>query len=297
MTTRRRFLTILAGAALLPNLASATASWRGIALGANAQIILEHPDADALIASAVTEIDRLESLFSLYRDSQLARLNRNGRLVDPAPEMLELLSICSALNARTGRAFDPTIQPLWALYAQSFAAGTTPTPAQIAEVRGRTGWRHLGFSPAEVSFGRSGMALTLNGVAQGYIADKIAVLFRANGVQNVLVDTGEIMAVGTAPDGAPWPVTLANTTGRSVPLSNAAIATSAPLGTTFDDLGTVGHILDPRSGQPFGQWKQVSVSATTAAVADGLSTAFCLMTKAEITAAGQDGILKVITIS
>ena len=99
------------------------------------------------------------------------------------------------------------------------------------------------------------------------------------------------------PDGAPWPVTLANTGGQIVPLSNAAIATSAPLGTTFDDLGTVGHILDPRSGQPFGQWKQVSVSATTAAVADGLSTAFCLMTKAEITAAGQDGILKVITIS
>ena len=53
MTTRRRFLGILAGAATLPVIgtrASANVSqWRGIALGAEAHIILDHPDADRLI--------------------------------------------------------------------------------------------------------------------------------------------------------------------------------------------------------------------------------------------------------
>ncbi len=295
MTTRRRFLTILAGAAVLPTLANAAANWRGIALGADAQIILDHPDADALITSAVAEIHRLEGLFSLRQDSQLTRLNAAGRLSNPAPEMLELLSICSAINARTGGAFDPTIQPLWALYAESFAAGSTPSAAALAKAN--TGWQHLRFSPAEVSFAKPDMALTLNGIAQGFIADKVAALFRAEGVENVLIDTGEIMALGTAPDGAAWPITIANTDGQTARLSNAAMATSAPLGTTFDAAGAIGHILDPRTKQPGGLWAQTSVTATSAALADGLSTAFCLMTSAEIQAAGQDGVYGVKSIA
>jgi len=295
MTTRRRFLTILAGAAVLPTLANAAASWRGIALGADAQIILDHPNADALIASAVEEINRLEGLFSLHQDSQLTRLNAAGRLADPAPEMLELLSICSAVNARTSGAFDPTIQPLWALYAERISVGTTPSVAEIAAVN--TGWQHLRFSPAEVRFAKPEMALTLNGIAQGFIADKVAALFRANGIENVLVDTGEIMALGTAPNGAPWPVTIANTGGKVAPLSNIAMATSAPLGTVFDGAGTIGHILDPRTGLSGGQWAQVTVTATSAALADGLSTAYCLMNKAEIDGSAQGGVLDVLTLA
>ncbi len=295
MTTRRRFLTILAGAAVLPTLANAAASWRGIALGANAQIILDHPNADVLIAKAVTEISRLEALFSLHQDSQLTRLNAAGRLADPAPEMLELLSICSTVNARTGGAFDPTIQPLWALYAERFSAGNTPSAAEIAALN--TGWQHVQFSPAEVRFAKPDMALTLNGIAQGFIADKVAAFFRAEGIENVLVNTGEIMALGVAPDGNAWPVTIANAGGQIALLSNAAMATSAPLGTVFDPAGRVSHILDPRTGLAGGQWGQVSVTATSAALADGLSTAFCLMDEAEIQAAGQSGVLDIMTIA
>jgi thiamine biosynthesis lipoprotein len=113
----------------------------------------------------------------------------------------------------------------------------------------------------------------------------------------VLVNTGEIMAVGTAPNGSPWPVTIANIGGQSIPLSNVALATSAPLGTFFDAAGSVGHILDPRTGLAGGQWAQVSVTATSAALADGLSTAFCLLDEAEIRAAGQVGVLDILTIA
>ena len=65
-----------------------------------------------------------------------------------------------------------------------------------------------------------------------------------------------------------------------------ALATSAPLGTTFDEASTVGHILDPRSGKPARlSWREITVSAKSAALADALSTAACLFkTEAEITA-------------
>ncbi|MCP4380431.1 MAG: FAD:protein FMN transferase [Hyphomicrobiales bacterium] len=291
--TRRRMLTILVGAASLPMIgarASATTShWRGVALGAEARIILDHPEAESLIPQAVAEIRRLEKIFSLYmEDSDLSKLNRKGSLSGPAFELVELLSICSGLHARTDGAFDPTIQALWSLYARQFANGAAPTDAQVAEARTRTGWEYVDFSYGHVRLGRPGVSMTLNGVAQGFIADKVTALFRRNGVSNVLVNTGEIAALGSAPDATPWSVRLGDGNGREVRLTDAAIATSAPLGTAFDAGGSVGHILDPRTGYPGGNWSEVSVLSRSAADADGLSTAFCLMNRAEIEAAKGD---------
>jgi len=292
MTTRRRFLSIVAGAAVLPVIGVSSTNkvsqWRGIALGADAQIILDHPNADRLIEMAVSEIHRLERIFSLYQaDSQISRLNRDGVLQNPAFEMIELLSISSRLNARTDGAFDPTVQALWAIYAEEFAAGRQPSSDHISQAMAVTGWSHVKYSPQEVSFDRAGVMMTFNGIAQGFIADKVTELFRQNGVADVLVNTGEIAALGVAPDGDAWQIKLEGEGGR-ISLHGMAVATSAPLGTSFDQGGTVGHILDPRTGYSGDVWSGVSVVAKSAAEADGLSTAFCIMSKAEILAAKAD---------
>lgn len=300
MINRRRAITILAGAASLPifgaqaNAASTAsiAQWRGIALGAQAHIILDHPDAERLLARSVAEIHRLEKIFSLYQaDSQISQLNATGILENPAFEMVELLSICSGLHARTGGAFDPTVQGLWALYARQYSRGSAPSEAQIAKALVITGWQHLRISPQRINFDKAGVQVTLNGIAQGYIADKVTAILRAQGVQNVMVNTGEISAMGRSGVADFWPVTLANTDDEQVQLKDQSIATSAPLGTSFDAAKTHGHILDPRSGKPNGKWAQVSVISKTAAIADGLSTAFCLMEADEITKAkGRDEV-------
>ncbi|GLQ17226.1 FAD:protein FMN transferase [Maritalea porphyrae] len=284
MITRRRMISILAGAAALPVLGTvanaSVVNWRGVALGANANIVLDHPNADALLDSALQEIARLEKVFSLYQsDSQLSILNRYGALAAPAIELLDLLNISARIVNETNGAFDPTIQPLWALYAQRYAAGAKPSKAEIADARSRVGFQNITVSPEMVSFSKPGMALTFNGIAQGYIADKVAQLLRREGVTDVLVNTGEINAIGIAPDGGAWPITLAD---QQRQLSNAAIATSAPNGTFFDQQGIVGHILDPRTGLPGGNWQTISVIDKSAARADGLSTAFCLMSKEQI---------------
>lgn len=297
MISRRRMLFILAGVAALPVIGASAAvkpkQWQGIALGAKARIILDHPDADRLIAQAVDEISRLEKIFSLYLPtSQLSRLNRDGELADPAFEMVELLSICTNLHAKTGGAFDPTVQALWSLYARQYSSGEKPTREQIMAAQKHTGWQHVAFSADHVSFNQPGVKLTLNGIAQGFIADKITKLFASNGVSNVLVNTGEISALGLSPQGKPWQVMRNDKNLAAIPLSNAAIATSAPLGTVFDGDGKIGHIIDPRTGSPGGMWKEVSVISNSAARADGLSTAFCLMTRAEIERArGSDRVL------
>ena len=82
---RRRFLGIaaaFAGAALLARPAQATVVWRGQALGAPTELILNHPDparARILLGQVVAELARLERIFTLYRDdSDLVALNRKG---------------------------------------------------------------------------------------------------------------------------------------------------------------------------------------------------------------------------
>jgi len=288
MITRRRMITIMAGAALLPSLAGAASvdvrSWKGIALGANAKIILDHPNADALIGKAQSEISRLEKIFSLYtQNSELSRLNANGSLQTPSFEFLELMGIAKQIHSDTQGAFDPTVQPLWALYAEHGALGNLPTEAEVFEARLRTGLHNVSYSAGEIAFEKSGMALTFNGIAQGYIADKVADLLRREGVQNVMVNTGEISTLGLSPTGRAWNVELASN-GEVIELSNASIATSAPSGTSFDQAESVGHILDPRTGSPAQLWQSLSVIHRSAARADGLSTGFCLMQRNQIEA-------------
>ena len=107
------------------------------------------------------------------------------------------------------------------------------------------------------------------------MADRVAALLEAEGLSDILIDTGELRALGGQPGGGVWPVRLAQ--GGEVGLRERALATSAPLGTTFDPEGRCGHILDPRTGQPEpSAWRAVSVTAPQAALADALSTALCL---------------------
>ncbi len=279
--TRRRFLIIAAGLPLVSAKRGYSATdelyeWRGVALGADAVIRLVHPQAPDLVSAAVAEIRRLERIFSLYDvRSALWRLNRDGRLSAPPVELLEVLALSGRVHAASDGAFDPTVQPLWQAYAEAWAKGTAPADDAVADARRLVGFGRVIYSEEEVRL-EPGMALTLNGIAQGRIADQVAVLLGAAGVQDVLIDAGEIAALGRAPDGGDWPVTIAGS--GTVGLSNRALATSAPLGTVFDPDGRVGHILDPRSGLPAAPvWRQISVSARTAAVADALSTAACLL--------------------
>ncbi|WP_372840487.1 FAD:protein FMN transferase [Phaeovulum sp.] len=295
---RRRFLTISAAAgvfgtgALLGHHATSQPlyRWEGVALGTSASITLAHPEAKRIVARARAEIARLEGVFSLYRaDSALSRLNATGKLDQPPFELLECLSLCGTVNAATDGLFDPSVQPVWRLYADSYDLGRAPDAEALATAQALVGWGGVHADAARVSFARAGMALTLNGVAQGFIADRVAALLASEGLHNILVDTGEMRALGGHPRGGAWPISLdvdGQILPKALPLRDLALASSAPRGTTFDDARTQGHILNPATGAPSAQpWRLVSVTAPQAALADALSSAFCLMTREEIATA------------
>lgn len=278
MIHRRRFIQISAAACILqaPAKAAEVYRWQGMALGARASIRLAHPDAASIVARAQAEITRLETIFSLYRPgSAIVRLNGSGRLENPPFELLECLSLAGTVHHATEGRFDPTVQNLWRAHANAAAEGRSLTDAERADALFLTGWDGVTLSADAITL-REGMALTLNGIAQGYIADRVAVLMKAEGLNDVLIDTGELRAIGNRPAGGAWPVTLASS-GRKVGLRQAALATSSPAGTILDASGRVGHILDPFTGRPVPPfWQTISITAPTAALADALSTAACL---------------------
>ncbi|WAP66729.1 FAD:protein FMN transferase [Jiella pelagia] len=234
------------------------------------------------------EIRRLEAIFSIYRDdSELSRLNRHGRLTAPSPELLAVLTLAASVHRETGGLFDPTVQPLFAAYAEHFAKANTRSrdlPRKIFDTAlARVGFKAVRFDAGAVAYTRPGMAMTLNGVAQGFITDRVAALLKARGFENVLLDVGEIVALGGGRDGRGWRIGLKqgpddDTVLERLTLTDRAVATSMLRGTTLDAAGRFGHIIHPRQGLVRPAFPRVSVVEDNAARADALSTAAALMT-------------------
>lgn len=296
--SRRRALAVLAAASLAAfgqrtAAAPPAVQWRGRVLGAPATIALYHPDRDrseAALRAVLLEIESLEWVFSLFREgSALSRLNRAGEL-NPAPDaLLQVLSRCRELHEASAGAFDPTVQPLWTLYAEHFGqAGASAEGPSEASLVGALQW--VGYQRV-VCDGRAlrchGTQLTLNGIAQGYLTDRARDILAAHGLPHALINLGEFRALGSRPDGSAWRLAIAHPalpwrTLAEVQLpAGAALATSAAMGTPFDRDGRHHHLFNPRTGRSVQGWRSVTVQAADATLADGLSTALAVASPAD----------------
>lgn len=288
---RRRALRLIGAAACVAGVPAplwarelSRVRWRGALLGTLGEITLYHEDpgtARALLESCVVEIERLEQMVSLYRaDSLINRLNREARLTSPPPELVGLLREAQAIGDLTDGAFDITVQPLWRLYAEHFASPEAdpngPSVRAIEAARGLVDYRGLDVATKRLRLARPGMALTLNGIAQGWLTDRIADRLRDGGIAHLLVDLGELRAAGGRGDGSSWRVAL-DGGGETVDLLDGGIATSSASGTVFERTGRFNHLFDPHSGRSAGREVRLTVRADSAMHADAFATALAVM--------------------
>ena len=296
--TRRRFLRVMAAFAGLPLMIAGVRamapkgqlhSWHGEVLGALSELTLWHTDAAfarATILKVRREIERLERIFSLYRsDSEISRLNETGRLMKPSPELRQLIEDSQRLGELSGGAFDISVQPLWRLYEAHFWSHTHIQPDIAAKAhdvaRSFVDFRQIESGAGKIGFARAGMAITLNGNAQGTITDAIADMLRNEGFESAMVDLGEFRAIGHHPDGHPWRLGIRNSKDRTsvdrmVELEDMALAVSGGYGTTFEASGRFHHIFDPHTGASANSLVQVAVISPRATAADELATAICV---------------------
>ena len=240
--------------------------WRGAALGGEARVALYGRDRDGAhqaLAAVAAEIERLEAIFSLHRDhSEISRLNRSGTLAMPSRDLIDVLASALAWRRKTEGAFDPTVQALWKVAA----AGGEATPDLLRRTGGP-----IASDASRVTL-PAGAELTLNGIAQGHIADRVTAILAAHGFTDVVIDAGELRLPGKMRRAVGIPAAKA-----AVSVAEVAIATSEPKSLVFDKTTFRHHLIDPRTGASPRYWLSLSVFAPTAEMADALSTAFAVL--------------------
>ena len=129
----------------------------------------------------------------------------------------------------------------------------------------------------EITFGDaialpSQSLVTLNGIAQGRIADRVTEVLRAHGFDDVVIDAGELRIPGRERRAVGIPALQS-----AISVADVAIATSEPKALVFDPKTFRHHLIDPHTGKSPRYWESISVLAPTAETADALSTAFAIL--------------------
>ncbi len=243
---------------------------------------LPAPAARRLMRRCFTEGHRLESVFSRFDpNSELSRLNaRAGNPTEVSADMAELLRRSQRLSAATGGAFDVTIGSLTRLWRTS--AGW-PSPATIAAAEAGDIGERVRFDGERRLRLAPGVQLDFDGIAKGYAVDRCVALLRAGGVRRALLSLGESSqyAIGAPAGAGAWPVAVRDLNGDcalgTLHLRDRALSVSSALGHQRR-LGArrVGHIVDPRSGEPLSEPAAAVVVAASATDAEAWSKALLL---------------------
>ncbi len=284
---RRRFISLALGA-------SSLLGWAGIplkrlerverkswALGADVSLIVYHENrsiAEHAVSSAFEALNEVENVFSLYRpQSQLSCLNRAGVLAQPHQDLVKLLRSALAWSRRTDGAFDPTVQPLWKLHSH----GGVPDPDRLQVARQLVDWRKVEVDADLLRLG-PGQEITLNGIAQGFAADRVREVLKAHGIRYALANTGEFGAISHKPAGESWRIGIQHPRAPEAYVALAALndrflATSGDYETKFGEDFSSNHIFDPATGRSPTTLSSVTVIATTGLEADALSTSIFVL--------------------
>jgi FAD:protein FMN transferase len=297
---RRKIISVIGittGAMMLPSCAFETPKqgkfmWEGYALGADTSIQLygdDQAEFEIVIEDAVLLIAGLEKIFSLYDpNSEIVHLNNTGELQEPSNEMIELLQISKDMSVATAGAFDITIQPLWQFYDRFFFKKEGGDfDQEMARILPLIGSDKINITKERISFQKEHMAISSNGIAQGYITDKVTEFLKVKGFDHVLVDIGEYRAGGPQANGDPWRIGLLDpfdqiSVADVICLKSGGLATSGGYGGVFDDDGENHHLFNPATGLSTKLYASATVIADDATTADALSTAFSSMAMDDI---------------
>ncbi len=242
--------------------------------------------AEEALKAVGSEAVRLEELLSRFIiGSEVNRVNSSAGIKCEivSGDTYEVLSRSAEYSRYSQGLFDVTVGPLVTLWGEGKETQKAPEESRIRQVLSLVDYNDLILDPGKKTAGlrRKGQSIDLGGIGKGFAADKFLHVFKEYGIPSAFTNIGgNVVALGTKPDGSPWRVGIQHPRRENaliglVSVVDKAVVTSGDYQRYF--FGSNGkryhHILDPTTGYPVNAGL-VSVTAVAAnsMAADALST-------------------------
>ena len=236
-----------------------------------------------VLKDALTECGRYEQLLSrTIEGSDVWRINHaGGEPVEVSDDTIAILQCARRISELSGGAFDATIAPvstLWNFTGENPVLPDAGTIAQAAEL--------IDYTKVETDGNTvrlpDGMMIDLGGIAKGYIADRIKAYLEERGVKHAILSFGgNIVGIGSKPDGNEWKVGIQDIDGKTGEYMLVSRNTGGSTVTSgIYERGFVAdgvryhHLLSPETGWPVqNELASVTIFSDSSMEGDALSTA------------------------
>ena len=243
--------------------------------------------AEHAFGAAYDEIRRVERLMTDWErpgepESDIVRINKAAgkKAVKVNPETIAVIQKSLEMSARSDGAFDITFAAMHGLWKfDEDMDKSIPAPEAIAQRRKLINWRDVvvNAKAGTVKLRRAGMRMGLGGIAKGYAVDRCAVVLRAAGLQNFMVQAGGDLFVAGRKGTVNWMVGVRDPRGgprdiiARMPIEDHAFSTAGDYERGFVLNGRrYHHIIDPKTGYPATASREVTIFAPNAFLADAL---------------------------
>jgi thiamine biosynthesis lipoprotein len=259
-----------------------------VSMGSELQVTAwtgDEPGAVAAFDAVFDEFDRLDRLMSVWKPgSDVVRLNTaaGDHAVPVSPDTIEVLETARQVSDWTGGKFDVTFGALSGLWKfDQDQDDRIPDPRKVAALLPLVDYRALVVDRrAGTAFlQHPGMRVHLGGIGKGYAIDRSVEILRRRGITDFMIQSGGDMFVSGHRGGRPWRLGIRDPRGpadrsfATLDLTDGTFSTSGDYERFFmHDGRRYHHILDPDLGVPAHASRSVTIVATRAVIADGLST-------------------------
>ncbi len=237
--------------------------------------------ANAASAAVIGDVQRLEALYSRYRETSfLSEINRTAAVagsIEVDDETACLLDYAVTCYEQSDGLFDITSGIL--RRAWKFDQGKLPGQPLIDSLLESVGWHKVIWAKPKLTFTVPGMEIDFGGVVKEYAVDRAATLCYNQGIRHGVINLGgDIKVIGPRDDGSPWRVGIRHPRNKDALLDTLLLYEGA-LASSGDyercimvDGIRYGHVLNPKTGWPVRHLAAVSVVGDFCVVAGSAST-------------------------
>ena len=238
------------------------------------------------VEKAAKEVQRLDALLSAQNEeSQVYALNQRGSL-EVSDDLAEIIQRGKEIFQETDGLFDDTIYPLMELWGFPTGEYHVPSGEEIENLLPDVDGGTVEISGNTVTLGE-GQQIDLGGIAKGYTSQRIAKIYKKDGVKSGVISLGgNVQAIGTKTDGSRWKVGVQSPDDTESMIgayeaADEAVITSGAYERYFEKDGkTYHHIIDPATGKPSEKdLKSVTIISKNGTLSDTLSTTLFVMGK------------------